>query len=245
MQLATWETSYRYPYSTPSSSRNLFSPSKRGKPWLNAKFWVLSLLIPLLGSQSIHPSFVDFPIGVYTQVLNPPPKQITRKQSIKPPSAGKRSSTVKRSPSLFVNERIRRAAQVISSTYNRPLSQSLKIASLIWKEAMRHKVDFDMVLAVVATESSFKPHSQSTMGAVGLMQVEPSSVPRSLRHANLWAIPTNIKAGVRILVQKLVASHFDWAQALAYYNGAYNPDCPYVANVYRHYYQFRQATLRT
>lgn len=93
-------------------------------------------------------------------------------------------------------------------------------------EARRNGLDPSLVAAVIYTESGFIPDSRSTQGAVGLMQVLPSTAEfvatqpgrPSPAPDNLAAPRTNIAYGTRYL-RYLVDRHDSVPLALAAYNG--------------------------
>lgn len=84
-------------------------------------------------------------------------------------------------------------------------------------------VDWLMITAMVAQESSFNPESKSWAGAIGLMQIMPQFVD-STSYENLNDPLTNIREGTRIIKEHLDHySYLDsteqqWAFALATYN---------------------------
>lgn len=71
----------------------------------------------------------------------------------------------------------------------------------VLREADRQKVDPSLILAVIQKESSFDPGAYSRMGAVGLMQVLPSTAKwLGLKDPDLlWNPETNIKYGVKYI----------------------------------------------
>jgi len=81
----------------------------------------------------------------------------------------------------------------------------------------RHKVDADLVRAVIKVESDFNSNARSHKGAMGLMQLMPDTA--RLHNVNDIYDPTaNIEGGVRHL--KLLLNHFqgDLQLTLAAYN---------------------------
>ena len=82
-------------------------------------------------------------------------------------------------------------------------------------------LDWLMLTAMIAQESSFNPNSKSWAGAVGLMQVIPRFV--ETEYEQLYDPVTNIQEGARIIKDHL--SHYSymdstnqWQMALATYN---------------------------
>jgi soluble lytic murein transglycosylase-like protein len=76
-----------------------------------------------------------------------------------------------------------------------------------------------LVLAVAAVESSFKPHSTSAAGAVGLMQVMPSVHRDVLPVGSELEVDSNVTAGAYILSGYLTKDGDDIVNALQRYNG--------------------------
>ena len=90
-------------------------------------------------------------------------------------------------------------------------------AGLITAAAEAHGVDPILVQALIQVESNYKPRARSSKGAMGLMQLMPSTA-REYKVRNAYDPKANINAGV----QKLKALIEKWegniAMALASYN---------------------------
>lgn len=104
------------------------------------------------------------------------------------------------------------------------LYHPLRFEAAIAEAARAHDVDPYLVAAVINAESGFKPHLVSRAGAVGLMQLLPSTADEVAREAGMdprsidLADPkTNIRLGTRHLAD-LLARYEDTATALAAYN---------------------------
>jgi soluble lytic murein transglycosylase-like protein len=89
--------------------------------------------------------------------------------------------------------------------------------ALILKAAQEHEVSPALVKAVIQAESTFNASAVSSQGAVGLMQVLPSTA-RSMGFTSPHEPGQNIRAGVRYLKTLLREFGDDEYLALAAYN---------------------------
>jgi soluble lytic murein transglycosylase-like protein len=99
----------------------------------------------------------------------------------------------------------------------RELLLELPYGNDIFETAQRYELDSLLVAAVVETESNFSPRAVSPQGAVGLMQVLPST-GSSLGARNLYDPKVNLDVGSRYFSGLLDQFDGDVELALAAYN---------------------------
>jgi soluble lytic murein transglycosylase-like protein len=120
-----------------------------------------------------------------------------------------------RSAASEVNTYLDRGAQT-HTRLNRAVTPA-DIDAAIDEAAARHHVDPSLVRSVVKVESNFNPNAVSRKGAMGLMQLMPSTA-RSLNVSNPFDPAQNVDAGVRHLRKLLDSYGGDVRLTLAAYN---------------------------
>ncbi|MEM6453869.1 MAG: lytic transglycosylase domain-containing protein [Acidobacteriota bacterium] len=93
----------------------------------------------------------------------------------------------------------------------------LPYGDLIARAADRHNIDGLLIASVIEAESQFRPAAVSPVGAIGLMQLMPTTVDPSIRE-RLTEPAINIDAGTAYLAQLIRRFDGDLELAAAAYN---------------------------
>ena len=95
--------------------------------------------------------------------------------------------------------------------------KELRFHPIILQEARRHKVDPALVKAIIMAESGYNPNAISKKGAIGLMQLMPSTA-EALGVEDAFNPEQNISGGVRYFKKLVKRFDGDVKLALAAYN---------------------------
>jgi len=144
--------------------------------------------------------------------------------------------------------RISRLSGHIQRKYRVSETNADRIVSAAVRSAERHQLAPELILAVIAVESTFKERAVSRAGARGLMQVLPSAHGRKIREIGgthrLMEADQNIHVGTRILAQYLDLHSGNLRRALLNYNGSLGMRrSSYPEKIMRVYNDLRQATI--
>ncbi len=120
-------------------------------------------------------------------------------------------------------ERLREAALI--QTYADHYHIQRPSATLIYAAATVHKFDPNLVFRIIEAESNFNPSEVSDKGAVGLMQVLPSTgLVYGVDRPSLFDPEVNLNVGLLHLRNCLWAENNDLVKALDRYNRGSRPD---------------------
>jgi len=133
-------------------------------------------------------------------------------------------------------------------------ASAVPFGSIIHDKAEKYDVDPALVAAVVETESRFRTHARSQVGARGLMQLMPQT-GRWMGASNLYDPEQNVDAGAKYLKylsgrfggdqQKIIAAYNAGEGNVKRYNGVppFRETRQYVKRVMGHYLK-RQQQIR-
>ncbi len=143
--------------------------------------------------------------------------------------------------------KVARLSSHIQSKYRVPEAKARRIVHEAVRNGKRHDVDPELILAIIAVESTFKERAVSRVGARGLMQVMPGSHKGKVRkiggsHA-LFDPAKNIHTGSQILVEYLADHSGNLRRALLNYNGSLGTRSSFPDKVIRIYRSLQRVTV--
>ena len=133
-------------------------------------------------------------------------------------------------------EREQRAVtEFIARRYRVSEDATAGFVATAYRAGREYSIDPLLILAVMAIESRYNPVAESSMGAMGLMQVIPKYHPEKLHeHGGEQALldpEVNIQVGARIL-REYLRRHGETEAALQMYAGAFDePTSQYAGKV--------------
>lgn len=134
----------------------------------------------------------------------------------------------------------------IQRKYQVPDGKAQQIVTEAIRNGRLHQVKPELILAVIAVESTFKERAVSREGARGLMQVLPRSHPHKMREIGgsraLFDPTKNIHVGSRILANYLDDHSGNLRRALLNYNGSLGTRSSFPDRVMRIYRDLQRVT---
>lgn len=148
---------------------------------------------------------------------------------------------------LAQQRRIDRLSAHIQNRYGVANEKARSIVDAAIRSAETHQLEPELLLAIIAVESTFNERAVSRVGARGLMQVMPGPHSDKVREIGgrqaLFDPSKNIHTGAQILVEYMSNQSGNLRRALLRYNGSLNrPRSSYPDKVMRVYNDLRRAT---
>lgn len=156
-------------------------------------------------------------------------------------------------------QRTRRLLEALKVQFGKNYSYVYSILPYIQSAANKYRVDPALILAFMAQESKGNPKAISSVGAIGLMQIMPSTARRICGYSasDLYDPIKNIDCGTKLLayllsrvptLRDVIAAYYAGEKAVTYRKkyGRYPawgnpPVAEYVKSVYDRYIFLREA----
>ena len=109
------------------------------------------------------------------------------------------------------------ASSAASTSGNTSSSSSTSLDAYFEEAAAKYNVDVKLLKAIAHAESNFNPNATSSSGAMGVMQLMPSTA-KSLGITDAYNAYDNIMGGAKVIAEHLANYNGDISLALAAYN---------------------------